>query len=440
MRFLLVGDAAVSTGFARCTHTAANALHAAGHEVTILGINYHGDPHPYPYPIYPCRQPFDYGHDSMGQTRLPRIIQLTEPDVVLLLNDPWNIADYLDSMDARLADDFPRPAVVGWLAVDAMNQHGAPLNRLDHVVVWTEFAKRELSRGGCTRDIDIVPLGVDTDIFKPTGVTPGTTRFDRSEARRRVVPPGFMPDGAFLVGAIGRNQSRKRLDLTLSYFSRWINRFRRDDAYLLLHVGPTGEKRGVDYRSLVRYFELQGRVMVIEPEIGHGVDDTIMPYVYSSLDVYVTTTQGEGWGLPALEAMACGVPCVVPDFAGLGSWAGDAAARVPCSAIVPTAPINAMMHTLGAVPNESDFVSELDALYASPIHYNALVRRGLRLAGSLSWASTGDSIRRILESVAEARASAPDAASEVTSSSSTAESQGVGCHVADISRPGQDGG
>lgn len=387
MKVLWVGDADVSSGFARCTHAACDALHAAGHEVHVLGLNYWGDPHDHPYKIWPCHQPLDGGNDAWGCDRLPRMIARLRPDVVVILQDPWNISGYLREFARQQLPAELTPPVVGWLAVDATNQRGKPLNDLSHVVVWTDFAAEELKRGGYTGAISVVPLGVDSAVFRPG---------DRAAARARVMPEGY-PEDIFLVGAVGRNQYRKRLDLTIEYFAEWVHREHIDNAHLYLHVGPTGE-RGVDIASLVRYHGLQGRVVLATPEIGHGVRSQDLALVYNALDVYVTTTQGEGWGLPTLEAMACGVPCIVPDWSGLGSWVRDAAAKVPCTATALNAPMNGFAYTVGGIADRAQFCRELDSMYRSEVHREALRRRGLKLAAGLTWDRTGEHMVAVLES------------------------------------------
>lgn len=403
MKVLWCGDAVASTGFARCTHAACDALAAAGHEVHVLGINYYGDPHEHPYRIWPCYQPLDGGHDPFGATRLPLLVYRLKPDVVVLLNDPWNVPEYLRRLKAVEGEDggeapadYVIPPVVGWLAVDAMNQHAKPLDALSAVAVWTRWAGEELQRGGYGGEPVVIPLGVDGELFRPR---------PREEAREAVFGRlGALkpPPGAFVVGVVGRNQPRKRLDLTIKYFAEWIRSRGVEDAYLYLHVAPTGD-RGVDIRSLIRHFGIpSGRVILAEPPIGTGMAPEAMPEVYGAMDVYFTTTQGEGWGLPALEAMACGVPVIAPDWSGLGDWARGAAVLVPCLQTAPSAPLNGHAHTVGGVPDEATTVEALDAMYRSEVHRREHSRRGLRLAAGLTWGRTGAAVVRLLEDVVRA--------------------------------------
>lgn len=355
-------------------------------------MNYFGDPHPYPYKIYPCRQPLDHGYDAFGVGRAPHMIQRLEPDVVVFLNDPWNIKGYMDEIEKRC--DFtsiPRPKFVAWLAVDGENHKGKDLNTLDAVAVWTQFASNQLTSGGCTLNPYIIPLGVDLDVFSPR---------NREESRARVMPPSEDRDSLYVVGVVGRNQPRKRLDLTLEYFAAWVAYSGRKNARLYLHVGPTGDV-GFDLESLIRYNKLQGKVIICRPSIGEGAPPDLMPYVYSAFDAYLCTSQGEGWGLPALEAMACGVPCVLPDFAAFGpdGWVGEAAYRASAPQRVTTAPIDGLQYTVGALPSKEHVVTGLEKIAVSPPYSEHLRLNGILKAQKLQWKFTGEKMVRMLEYV-----------------------------------------
>ena len=58
------------------------------------------------------------------------------------------------------------------------------------------------------------------------------------------------------------------------------------------------------------------------------VPDEDLPALYSAADVLVTPSFYEGFGLPALEAMACGTPVIVSDVSSLPEVVGDAGLRI----------------------------------------------------------------------------------------------------------------
>lgn len=409
-RVLWVGDVGAATGFARCTEAACDELYRTGWDVQVLGVNYRGDPHPYPYLVYPALQPFDDGMDALGVTRLPVLSSRLNPDVIVLLNDPWNIAGhkgaYIDyyrkfasqgvlsqqgkpggEAAVRMAEKMNAAKWVGWLAVDADNQQGGPLNELDAVAVWTRYAAEELKRGGYEGDPVVTPLGVDHHLFQPT---------PKDKARDSMLPP-YIPRDAFVIGAMGRNQPRKRLDLTVRYFAKFIDKFDAEDAYLYLHVAPTGEKE-CNLRALVQYYGIpKGRVVVARPSVGYGDPEESLPLVYSSFDMFVTMTQGEGWGLPVIEAMACGVPCIVPDWSALGDWPGESVIKIPCTSTALNAPLNGEAYTIGGVPDENAFVTAMGRMYQHPEVRKEFSRSGLAKADEFSWQRTGVLFREFLE-------------------------------------------
>lgn len=395
---LWIGDAVVSTGFSRCTHAVCDHLHRSGWTVNVVGMGYYGDPHTHPYTVWPAIAPLDGCRSYGGEMRLPLLLDKLKPDVVVILNDPWNVDGYFTYLSQVRAECVSAgslmpevPPVVGWLAVDAYNQKGGPLNQLAHVVTWTEFGRDELVKGGYKGPTSVVPLGVDQDIFYPR---------DKAESRRRCLP-SHVPSDAYVVGFVGRNQPRKRLDLTIRYFAKWVRDCAVDNAYLYLHVAPTGEL-SCDLQSLVRYYDIpKGHVVIVTPHVGTGNPESAMPHVYSALDVFLTTTEAEGWCLPVLEAMACGVPCIVPDLPGF-DWAGDAALTVPCAVSSLVAPHGkGGLYTVGGVVDENATVSALHEVY---VYRNAglsygLADKGILLVESLTWDRTGREFQRVLETV-----------------------------------------
>jgi glycosyltransferase involved in cell wall biosynthesis len=498
LKVLWCGDAGVNSGFGIITRHVCDYLHSQGHEIHVLALNYFGPTgkpnDTQPYPLYTCAHPWDGGHDSFGSSRLPVLIDRLRPDVVIILNDTFNMWMYVEDLkryysdpttsynshkwtSAQLGgdpasasstewvgycadcgvehmgdpremdgasggDDLHYPhccistPIIPWLAVDSKNQHATILNHpyISHVATWTEFGARELVSGGYTGgecgnpSISIIPLGVDTSIFYPR---------DKSTSRALTCRDLSLPPDAFIVGYVGRNQYRKRLDLLILIFSAWIKRYSISNAWLYLHIGPTGDQ-GVDVESLVRYYGLNaetgvddsgqpthpipgtGRVIISSPEIGHGVDTREMPLIYSSFDVFMSTSQAEGWNLPALEAMACGVPCVLPDQGSTG-WDGgwcivngeSAVVLIDCPTPAMTAPVNSRMHTIGGVVDVESGVAGLQEIYMTRDDVKSVAEaefygRGLKLAQSLTWDITAKEFESMLMKVLRVETTSTD--------------------------------
>ena len=357
-RLLWIGDCAVATGFARVTEGILNVLR---HEwdVHVLALNYNGDPHPLQRTLKMYPTVSLGGGDRFGVHRSGLLITQLKPDVVVCLNDPWNLPAYMRQTG--------NSNVIGYLAVDGLNCRGSELNGLMAAIFWTEFGVLEAQRGGYRGLAGVVPLGVHLESFKP---------MDKAEARARSRLPPKVRE-AFIVGNVNRNQPRKRLDLTMMYFAEWVRTKQIDDAYLYLHVAPTGDQ-GFDIDQFTRYLGITNKVIIAEPEIGQGVTDLEVARTYSCFDLQITTTQGEGFGLTTLEGQACGVPQIVPDWAALGEICADSALLVPCTTQMCT-PNN--INAIGGIADREEFIACLDRAYREPALLDDLRRRGIENAG-----------------------------------------------------------
>lgn len=384
-KLLWIGDAGVRTGFERATRYTLDVVREQ-FEVSVLGLNYFGDPnHGYPYDVYPAIA----GGDAFGYGRLKRgfIPNIVEPDVILIQNDPWNFQSYLEHIPTHIP-------VIGLVAVDGKCCRGDELNGLSHAIFWTRFGELEAKKGGYAGSSSVVPLGVDRRVYYPQ---------DRSEVRERLgldeafVKRGLSPN-AFVVGYVGRNQPRKRLDLIIEYFAEWVHQYGVKDAALWLHVAPTGED-AYDVNLLRHYYDVEKQVVVPSIPFMTGVSEDRMRDIYAMFNVFMTTTQGEGFGLPVFEAMACGVPVLAPDWSGLGELVRDAATLIPCTSTAVTCPGG--ISTIGGIPDRRLMVEALNRLYESEAARNEAAMAGEQLTARLEfdWREIGLRVTEIVQEV-----------------------------------------
>lgn len=344
LKILWIGDAVAHTGFATVTHAVLDNMCKFA-DVHVLGINYQGDPHNYKYPIYPAM----IGGDVYGINRLPELLAKIQPDVVCVLNDPWIVKEYVDIIKST-----PAKAVC-YVPVDSPNMRSdfsEALNKFDMVIGYTKFAIDELSKSGMTAKYSIIPHGVDTSIFNPVS---------KEDARSKL---NMNPDW-FIVGCTNRNQPRKRLDLAVKYFAEFA-KDKPDNVKFYYHGGLRDQ--GWDIIQLAQYYGMDdSRLVITSPNItaGRGIPREMMKYMYSSHDVHISTTLGEGFGLTQAESMACGVPQIVPEWSALNEWCrfddgSPAVLFVPCTTtLANTGGIN----TIGGVADEAVFVKNLNDLY-----------------------------------------------------------------------------
>lgn len=100
--------------------------------------------------------------------------------------------------------------------------------------------------------------------------------------------------------------------------------------------------------------------------IEHATDDAL-PALYRGAAAFVYPSRFEGFGIPVLEAMACGTPCVVSSHASLDEAAGDAAVR--------------------ADPDDVEAIAA--AVERASSERDMLVPRGLAHARQFTWLANG---------------------------------------------------
>ncbi len=178
-------------------------------------------------------------------------------------------------------------------------------------IAYSRYGVRELRAAGF--DPLYVPHGVDTNQLAP---------MDREEARRML---GCPPD-AFLVGMVAANTSypsRKAFDQNIRAFAKL--RQKHSDAMFYIHTNFGGSPPG---EPIERLIELAGLPpgSVAQPDqyrLARGLLGTeYMRAAFSAMDVLTNATRGEGFGVPIIEAQACGTPVIVTDFSAMPELVG----------------------------------------------------------------------------------------------------------------------
>jgi D-inositol-3-phosphate glycosyltransferase len=322
-RLLIVGQAAHTSGYGRVLRSLARQL-AGRLDVRYLTLNVTDlnvtDLHlPEVETFAPAGR-----SDPYGLSELPAALRRLRPDILFACHDAEVLAEY-----ARVVRGHaPQTRVVvyvplEWQAIGA--QTAAGLRLADHVVCYTEVARRWLTRAwradGRRPTLSVLPHGIDHTVFGPIGAG-GTveTGTDRQRARclaRAMLRLGTPDD--FVVLNANRDTDRKRLDLTVRAFAA-LARHAPDARLVLVH----------GHRLLDEAQRLGVRERVSVP--AGPLDDHTLNLYFNAADVGVNTSTAEGWGLIALEHASSGVAQVVPDHPACREiWDGNAV-LAPCAA------------------------------------------------------------------------------------------------------------
>lgn len=314
-RVIFYGDSPTcATGFGQVSRNILPALHNSGrYEVDILGINYWGDPHDYPFRIWPMA--VNNQRDPYGRQRLQQ--HLMDPncnyDILFFLQDTF-ILEFLPQLLQNLKNAGKRFKSVFYYPVDGIpKKHWIEAaNAVDYPVTYTQFGKdmsiKVLPEIG--PKLQVIPHGVNPKVFFPV---------PKSESDKfRKVFFGPLAD-KFIFTNVNRNQQRKDIPATIRAFKEFKKH--RPDSILYLHMAA--QDQGWNLPEVLQSFELDITRDVILPQNftpANGFPLEVLNLVYNSSDAILSTTVGEGWGLSWTEAMATKTPVIFPNNTCLGEY------------------------------------------------------------------------------------------------------------------------
>ena len=161
-----------------------------------------------------------------------------------------------------------------------------------------------------------VPHAVEP-VFKPTEMIDGVSF--RSYLG--------ISDDTFLVGMNAANKgvypNRKCFPENLLAFKIFADK--HPDAQIYLHTDVMGAAGGLNLPQLLEAIGLRKeQVIIADPyEYRVGYTQEALAGLYTAMDVLLATSLGEGFGVPTIEAQACGTPVIVSDFAASTELIGD---------------------------------------------------------------------------------------------------------------------
>lgn len=161
--------------------------------------------------------------------------------------------------------------------------------------IWTPstFSRDAFIRSGIDEDkIQVIPNGINPDIFKPNG-----DKYDLGTEKKLKL--------LFVGGTI----FRKGIDILLKSYTKMFTA--KDDISLIIKdFGSNSFYKGQTAKGIIddiKKFRNSPEIIHIEDEL----TERELASLYRSCDILVSPYRGEGFNLPAIEAMACGLPLVI---------------------------------------------------------------------------------------------------------------------------------
>jgi glycosyltransferase involved in cell wall biosynthesis len=189
-------------------------------------------------------------------------------------------------------------------------------------IAMSPFGQRQFEAIGV--DSTYIPHAVDTSVCKPTDNIQGY-------GLKQYMGVG---EDDFVVGMIAANKAngsihRKAFAENLLAFAMF--RQKHPNAYLYIHAEPSRVFGGFHLATLMKSVGLpEDAVLFPDPhKLRYGYSSEEMAGLYSAMDVLLHASYGEGFGVPAIEAQACGTRVIgsnwaaTPELLGEDSWLVD---------------------------------------------------------------------------------------------------------------------
>jgi glycosyltransferase involved in cell wall biosynthesis len=214
----------------------------------------------------------------------------------------------------------------------------------------SKFGLQQINKAGI--EGHYIPHSIDTKVFKQSDKIDGLSVSEYM---------GFGED-RFVVGMNAANKSsgilhRKAYSENLMAFAMFARK--HPDAMLYIHADATSQ-HGWNLMALGQLLGIPVDNMTFPDPLAYryGMPQSTLAGIYSSWDVMLATSYGEGFGIPTVEAQACGVPVIVSNFAASPELVGD-------GWVIGGQPLyDPAQHSFWHIPSVPEIAEALEQAYA----------------------------------------------------------------------------
>jgi len=294
---------------------------------------------------------------------------------------PYNLLARI-SGDVYIFPNFSRPPMLGhfktitfiydlaFTRVDSLNTprhkkflekevRGA-VRRSTHIVVCSQSTKQDLIAlyGAAEEKVSVIYPAADQAIYKPQ---------TKDEVLRVQVKYSLPTKYILYLGTI---EPRKNIAALMRAFAALPGKLKSEYSLVL-----AGGKGWMDDEIEATFSTLSKENSIIRT--GY-IDDKDKPGIYSGASLFVFPALYEGFGMPVLEAMACGTPVITSNNSSLPEAVGDS------GVLVDPVDVDAIRDAiLGVLKNTA--------------RQRKMAKTGLERAKNFSWISGGKKLKSILE-------------------------------------------
>ena len=284
-------------------------------------------PNRMPWKVYATRNQY-YGSDVLDD-----VVKQSRPDILISIGDCWMISHVADPSRCRTRRTFKW---MNYCPIDGAT-YGEKLpptwiptfRDMDVKVAYTEYAKKIIlnTMPELSKEILVIPHGVDLKTFHPL------PKEETDKRRKHLGVDKMGPNGevkrSIMYLVVARNQPRKNIPEIAKAWAEFTKNGTHPKGLLWPHM-MFNDSMGNNLDEVFDVVEIRKQLGYFE-KVAHAdsslklMEEADLNRLYNMCDVFLLMS-GEGFGLPTVEAMACGKPVILLDHSAnteLGRGRGE---------------------------------------------------------------------------------------------------------------------
>jgi glycosyltransferase involved in cell wall biosynthesis len=240
------------------------------------------------------------GREPYAKDVLPEYFAKYKPDIFWVLLDSFMLFPWITQMSIPAKSIIYYPSDGNYFPTNCEHV----LRKFDVSVAMAKFGQNQIS-DSFNMHTEYIPHATNPGMFYPL-----------SEQEKRACKSAFgIPEDAFVFGDVGRNQGRKMMGMEIMAFGEFMKRNPSANAYLLLWTDFLDVAAHSDLMNLARRYDVAHRIIGKDMmKFYQGAPTQMMNKIYNAMDVKISTTTGEGFGITTIEAMAAEIPVIMTDY------------------------------------------------------------------------------------------------------------------------------
>jgi len=283
------------SGYFNISVPLCNGLTNKGHDVKAVGLGYKGNEHNNNFGIIPA------ANVREALAVLQNLSLLWKFDILVVALDITLQEAILKTISNR---------VFGYIGIMAIESDplcmswAMVLMQMDKAFIISQFGTDEAKKMNI--EAEHLQIGVDTELWRmPT--------IEEKQSLRKSY--GIEKD-TFVVLTVADNQERKNLSRSMQIFAGFTKKV-PNAKYIL--VTRENAYVGWKLRDLAQVLKINDKLNIYE----RGISFQELWSLYAMSDAFLLTSKAEGLGMPLLEAMAMGIPCLATNCTAIAEVLAD---------------------------------------------------------------------------------------------------------------------